>query len=728
MSQLVRVAVPTPLFGCFDYLWNSDVPVASGIRVSVPFGRRQLIGVVVGEISESKVPANKLKSVSQIHDAIPVLSLEILDLLMWASSYYLHPVGEVIASAMPTLLRKGKPAKLEEREYFEWNGPRQLPAALDRAPLQKKIASVLLNLQGDKASAESLAVLNPGWRQGIKALQAKGMVVSSKSVEIPENRSSGVAPVLNDEQRFAVGRIIDGAEKFQPFLLNGVTGSGKTEVYIQCIREISQRGLQTLVLVPEISLTPQLMQRFDERLDGCLVILHSALNESQRLQNWLCASQGYADVVIGTRSSVLVPLPRLGLIIVDEEHDGSLKQQEGFRYHARDLALKRAHTAQCPVLLGSATPSFESLHNVNNGKYIELPLTQRTGSSLPPSLGLLDIRRRKLVEGMSDRLIDAIRKHLHDDGQVLVFINRRGFSPTLLCNECGAAAECKRCDANMTVHAKQNRLRCHHCGAERSMPPECESCHSSELDYVGFGTERITLALEQIFPDVQIARIDRDSTRRKGALEQQLARAVSGEAKILVGTQMLAKGHHFPKLTLVCILDADRGLFGCDFRSLEHMGQQIIQVSGRAGREVRHGSVLIQTRNPDNPVLQTLISEGYSAFAAIAIDDRRQAELPPFTFMALVRAEASDSREPSEFLRLVASSLERDKAGQLLILGPAPAPMERMGGRYRVQLLLQSDKRSTLNTSLSRLCRVVNDLHGARRCRWSIDVDPVDLY
>ena len=486
--------------------------------------------------------------------------------------------------------------------------------------------------------------------------------------------------------------------------------------------------MQSLVLVPEISLTPQLMSRFEQRLDGCLVCLHSGLNDTERMQNWLCAAQGFADVVIGTRSSILAPMPRLGLIIVDEEHDNSLKQQDGFRYHARDLALMRARARSCPIVLGSATPSFESLNNVATGKFTGLALTERAGNAVPPTLGLMDIRRRKLVEGMSDRMIDAIREHLDNAGQALVFINRRGFAPTLLCNDCGAAADCRRCDAHMTVHARQNRLRCHHCGADRAMPSTCESCGSIELDRVGYGTERIAAALAEAFPDVPIARIDRDSTRRKGALEEQLALATSGEARILVGTQMLAKGHHFPKLTLVGILDADRGLFGTDFRSLEHMGQLILQVAGRAGREERSGNVLIQTRNPDNPMLQTLVNEGYAAFAKVAMTERKLAELPPYCFMAIVRAEAADGREPHRFLLQVAQSLIDSKHGQLEVLGPAPAPMERLGGKFRAQLLLQSNLRSTVNDSLSRLCEVIDGLPGARRCRWSIDVDPVDLF
>ncbi len=728
MGRLVQVAVPAPVHGFFDYLWKSEGAVIPGTRVLVPFGRRQLIGLLVAEIFDTDIAEQNLKAVRAVLDESPVLSDEILQLLKWASSYYHHPVGEVITSALPTSLRKGKAAELRKRELFRWIGPQQLSDELDRAKLQLKIARHLIELDGAIASSDSLAVLSPRWRQAVKSLVEKGFVITSQEAEIPENRCREPAPELNMEQQSAVEQINRSFHKFQPFLLNGVTGSGKTEVYIRCIQQARAHGLQSLVLVPEIALTPQLMNRFQRRLNGCLVTLHSALNDSQRLQNWLFASQGNADVVIGTRSSILVPLPRLGLIIVDEEHDGSLKQQEGFRYHARDMALKRAHTAQCPVVLGSATPSFESLNNVQTKRYSELPLLQRAGQSIPPSLGLLDIRRRKLVEGISDRLIESIAQHLENDGQSLIFINRRGFAPTLLCNDCGAASQCRRCDANMTVHAKHALLRCHHCGAERALTAACESCQSDNLDFVGYGTERITRALEQYFPGVPIARIDRDSTRRKGTLEEQLDRAASGEAKLLVGTQMLAKGHHFPKLTLVGILDADRGLYGSDFRSLEHMGQLIVQVAGRAGRETQKGTVLIQTRNPDNAMLNKLVTEGYAAFAEAAMDDRRQAALPPFSFVALVRAEAADIRQPIAFLQQVSQALIAHKNDQLQVLGPAPAPMERLGGRYRAQLLVQSDKRSVLNSHLSYLCGVIDELEGARRCRWSIDVDPVDLY
>lgn len=701
----------------------------NGVRVQVPFGSRQVIGVVVQAIDSSAVPTEKLRSVYRILDSEPVFPKELMDLLNWASRYYHHPPGEVFTTALPVLLRKGQAAAIVEKEFYSWAGPLPVPTdEFKRAPVKARIANYLAELDGKPVGADTLVRLSAGWRSSIASLLDKGWVSCTRAQTIPANKSTATAPELSDEQQFAVDKVISSLGTNQRFLLDGVTGSGKTEVYLQCIQAASEQGLQSLVLVPEISLTPQLMRRFEQRLDGCLVSLHSGLNDSYRLQNWLCCAQGHADVVIGTRSSVLVPLPRLGLVIVDEEHDASLKQQDGFRYHARDLALLRAQSNTCPIVLGSATPSFESLNNADNGKFTKLMLTRRAGAANPPTLGLMDIRRRKLIEGMSDRMIEAIRSHIGNEGQALVFINRRGFSPTLLCNDCGAAADCRRCDANMTVHSRHKRLRCHHCGAERAIPSGCEACGSEQLDFIGYGTERIADALHDIFPDVPIARIDRDSTRRKGALEQQLARATSGDAKILVGTQMLAKGHHFPKLTLVGILDADRGLFGTDFRSLEHMGQLILQVAGRAGRETQAGSVLIQTRNPENPLLQTLVAEGYAHFADIAMEERKRAELPPYSFMAIVRAEAAAAQEPHRFLMEVASYLNNNRSGYLDVLGPAPAPMERLAGRFRSQLLLQSDKRSTLNHNLSNLSTKIDSLTGARRCRWSIDVDPIDMF
>lgn len=727
-QSLVQVAVKSPVHGAFDYRWPFQRPIRAGVRVTVPFGPRRLVGVVIGGIDHSDVPEERLRDVQQVHDDEAVLPADLMNLLEWASRYYHYPLGEVVASALPVLLRRGQAARLRERVFYRWQPTDQAQTLSGSARLQQRLLDHLRDQRGQLVAEETLRGISSGWRKSLEPLLERGWVRSEALTQVPANQAVESGPDLSEEQSRAVESVVQRLETFSALLLRGVTGSGKTEVYLRSIEQARQRGLQTLVLVPEISLTPQLMTRFERRLSGCLVSLHSGLNDSERLQNWLCASQGHADVVIGTRSSIMAPLPRLGLIIIDEEHDGSLKQQDGFRYHARDLALMRARARKCPVVLGTATPSFETLNNVQTGRFDEVTLTRRAGESIPPTLSLLDIRRRKLVEGMSDRLLHAIGEHLENQGQALVFINRRGFAPTLLCHDCGAAADCQRCDAHMTVHAQSRRLRCHHCGAERALPSVCESCGSAELDRIGHGTERIADALQEHFPDVNVTRIDRDSTRRKGALEMQLDKATRGEARILVGTQMLAKGHHFPHLTLVCILDADRGLFGTDFRSLEHMAQLIVQVAGRAGRERRQGAVLIQTRHPDNPMLQTLVKEGYADFADVAMADRRLAGLPPFSYMALLRAEASQAQQAQDFLNQVAQYLRQEQGARLDVMGPAPAPMERIGGRFRAQLLLQAELRSILNERLTGLCRQIDQLPGARRCRWSIDVDPVDLF
>jgi len=725
--DFVQVAIPTPLHQLFDYRWKSELPVIPGTRVKVPFGRRNVVGVVVQGLVESSYPANKLRAVTDVLEEQPLLPEDVMSLLLWASRYYHHPIGDVLATALPVHLRQGKPSMLAMREIFSLTASADSEAIAKKAVVQQRIFAALKEA-GEPLDASTLAAVSPRWRTAIKALSERGFIDANKSMELPRNSAVETGPELEPEQQHAVSSVHDALGQFSPFLLHGVTGSGKTEVYLRCLEPVLQKNQQVLILVPEISLTPQLMRRFQRRISGCLVSLHSALNDTERMQNWLLAAKGHADVVIGTRSAVLAPLPRLGLVIIDEEHDGSLKQQDGFRYHARDLAIMRARDRDCPIVLGTATPSFETLNNVASDRYVELPLSVRAGDAKPPNLALLDIRRRPLIEGMSDRLIDAIGQHLDAGNQALVFINRRGFAPTLICNDCGASADCRRCDAHMTVHARRARLRCHHCGSERALPDNCESCGSDRIDRVGYGTERIAAALEEAFPGRRVARIDRDSTRRKGALQEQLAAATSGEAEILVGTQMLAKGHHFPGVTLVCVLDADRGLFGTDFRALEQMGQLIIQVAGRAGREEKQGTVLIQTRNPDNVMLQTLVSDGYAAFANAALDERRLALLPPYAYVALVRAEAPDADSPSRFLQGVSERLNSPLVSGVSVMGPVPAPMERLGGRYRAQLLLQAEKRSSLNESLGRLTVNLDTLKDAQRTRWSIDVDPVDLF
>jgi primosomal protein N' (replication factor Y) len=533
--------------------------------------------------------------------------------------------------------------------------------------------------------------------------------------------------MLNSAQGSAVEEILGALGRFQAFLLEGVTGSGKTEVYLRVIERVVHLGLQALVLVPEIGLTPQTVDRFRRRLPVPVAVLHSGLGERERLRAWLAARDGEAPVVVGTRSAVFVPLRAPGVLIVDEEHDLSYKQQEGFRYSARDLAVVRGQQQGVPVVLGSATPSLESLHNTSLGRYRRLALPERAAGAGQPGLAVVDLRRRRLQHGLSEALLAAVAGRLGRGEQVLLFLNRRGFAPVLLCHDCGWTATCARCDARLTLHRRAGCLRCHHCGAEQAVAVACPECGSQDLRPVGAGTERIEAALGDAFPSARIARIDRDTVRRKGALEKALARVQEGEADILIGTQMLAKGHHFPNVTLVGVVDADGGLFSADFRAGEHLAQRILQVAGRAGRGDRPGEVLVQSHHPDHPLLRALLEDGYPAFAATALAERREAGLPPYSFAALLRAESADARAALAFLAEARAGLPGDLPEGLQVLGPAPSPMERRAGRYRGQLLLLSPGRPGLHRVLDSWLPVIEDLRSARRVRWSLDVDPLEM-
>ncbi len=459
-----------------------------------------------------------------------------------------------------------------------------------------------------------------------------------------------------------------------------------------------------------------------------VAVLHSGLNDQERLDAWLMARAGAAALVIGTRSAALSPFKDLGLIVVDEEHDASFKQQEGFRYSARDVAVMRARLGKIPIVLGSATPSLETLYNVAQGRYRELRLTQRAGNAVPPKIHALDVRHQPIQEGVSRPLLELMRQHLAADGQVLLFLNRRGFAPALLCHDCGWSAECKRCDTHMVLHQGERRLRCHHCLREIPLMPACPACGSAELRPVGHGTERIEELLKEQFPHHAVCRLDRDTTRRKGALDQMLDEIRQGKYRILIGTQMIAKGHHFPEVTLVGILNAEQGLYSADFRGMERMAQQILQVAGRAGRMERPGTVVMQTHHPDHPLLQELIAAGYMTFAQTLLAERQQAELPPYTAIALFRAEANRKELPLSFLEQARDALRATGIAEVLALGPVMAPMERRAGRYRAQLLVQSDKRSALHAALDLALQQLEGSALGRKVRWSLDVDPVETF
>jgi primosomal protein N' (replication factor Y) len=691
------------------------------------------VGFLVGISDHTTIAPDALRPVRAILDTEPMLSAEILALLQWAQRYYHHPPGEVFATALPVLLRQGQaasPAAVTPCWQITAAGQNALTSQpLQRAPAQRQLLDYL-HQHSSGASVESLRSLTPNPPAILRILQQKGWVEStfaSAATSTPTAIAPVLAPpVLNAAQAAAIAAVTADLGRFQVFLLEGITGSGKTEVYLRLIEAVVAEKRQALVLVPEIGLTPQMLARFRERLPGPLAVLHSGLSDRERLQTWLMARSGDARVVVGTRSAVFSPLPHLGLVIVDEEHDTSYKQQEGFRYHARDLAVIRGQQVGIPVVLGSATPALESRHNVERGRYRLLSLPERVGGSIP-AIEILDIRRQPLVEGLSQPLLERIQLHLDRNEQVLLFLNRRGFAPVLFCHGCGWLSQCQHCDARMTLHLRQNRLICHHCGDHRPVDSACPLCGGNDLHALGQGTERLESALRREFPNTGIIRIDRDSTRRRGSLEGLLDTIQAGGARLLIGTQMLAKGHHFPDVTLVGIVDADQGLYGVDFRASERMAQLILQVAGRAGRADKPGVVLIQTHHPDHPLLRLLVTQGYPDYAVAALLERQATSLPPFAHQALLRAEAAVAEQATTFLRAGRALAEPIAAG-VELLGPAPAPMERRAGRYRAQLLAQATQRQTLQHFLDHWASLLWAEHSKHRVRWSLDIDPIELY
>ncbi|MFU8894906.1 MAG: primosomal protein N' [Gammaproteobacteria bacterium] len=717
---ILKVAVDAPLDTLFDYLAPESGPAPlPGTRVRVPFGRRRPVGLVMAQAEASALPPERLKPVIEVLDSAPLFDPALLRLLDWTARYYQEPPGAVVATALPAPLRQGKPLpEPPSRVTARGAAP---DAMKKRAPKQ----AALLDLLARAPRRTDDPDLPAGWRASAARLAARGLVDIEPEPAAAAWTTALAGPRLNEAQAAAVAAVIGDLGKFSTRLLFGVTGSGKTEVYLSAAAECLRRGLQVLVLVPEIGLTPQLVERFARRLAAPVAVLHSALPARQRLTAWADAHSGRAAVIIGTRSAVFVPLARPGLIIVDEEHDPSLRQHEGLRYSGRDLAVMRASLAKLPVLLGSATPSLETLRHAREGRYALARLPDRPGGASQPRISLVDLRRHPATEGISAPLLRAMRLHLDAGGQALLFLNRRGFAPALFCSSCGWVADCRHCDARYTWHRRAARLRCHHCGDETGLPAACPDC-GADLRPVGEGTERLEEALARQFPDVRIARIDRDSTRRRGAVDQILDEVRDGRTRVLVGTQMMAKGHDFPGVTLVGVINADQGLFGTDFRAGERLAQTLVQVAGRAGRADRPGEVLVQTSYPEHPLLQKLLTGGYEAFAETALEERRAAGWPPYSHLAMLRAEAA---KPGLAMRVLTECRDALVVPRgLNVLGPAPAPMEKRGGRWRAQLLLQSAARPTLHAALADVRAIASALPGSRGVRWFLEVDPQDLF
>lgn len=735
-SPIWHIAIPAPLHKGFDYLapqkyFSAPVP---GMRVLVPFGRRKTVGILLETRAASDVDARKLKPVLQVIDETPVLTPDLLALGRRAGDYYHHPAGEVLHHMLPALLRRGEQAVPQTETVWRLSSPDAGvdPAMLAKAPKQLALLR-LLQSRPDGLNPEQLNGLMSQWRTPMQALLKKELVTRQSvtaGAAPAQNSAAACSPPLklNTDQRRAVDSVCASLDGFHRWLLEGVTGSGKTEVYLHIIERVLAMGRQALVLVPEIGLTPQLLQRFEERLPVPITVMHSHLGDRQRLNAWLAARDNAARVIIGTRSAIFMPLERPGIIIVDEEHDHSFKQQDGWRYHARDLAILRAQQLDIPAVLGSATPSLESLHNCRQSRYQWLHLPTRTGQAQLPRIGVIDARGTPVDQPFSPALRQRVGEHLEAGNQALIFLNRRGYAPVYICHDCGWHAECRRCDAHLTVHRASNRLVCHHCGSEQKLDSACPTCAGANLLILGLGTERLEDYCARHFPKHEIVRIDRDTTRRKGSLEQSLEKARSGAARILIGTQMLAKGHHFPRVTCVGILGIDQALFSADFRSPEYMAQLVTQVAGRAGRAEQPGDVLIESHQPQHPLLQRLITQGYRAFAEAALEERRAAGLPPYTRMALLRAEAPAAEKGLQFLSSLRKRLQSRIGESVALLGPAPSPMERRAGRYRAQLLLQSNQARALHNALDCIIEITEQLPERRSVRWSIDVDPVEMF
>jgi len=730
---ILRVAVPVPIRKLFDYkAINPLLNAKPGYRVKVPFGKMMKIGIIVETCNESAFPLSRLKAIHSYIDAKPLFDDEYLKWMLWISQYYHHPIGETLFTAVPNKLKQDKTPLDAVQNIWIINSENKPDAEISfkRSPKQQALYE-WLKQQNTPICDQDLNDNFLHWRPALKGLVKKGLVSQGtqtiKYNSLPKPISQ-IEVSLNEEQLHAANEIKKSLDLFKTFLLNGVTGSGKTEVYINIIAEVVSQKKQAILLIPEIGLTPQFVSRFNESFSDSIVVMHSRKNDTERLNAWRMIQQGEKSILLGTRSAVFTPCKNLGIIIIDEEHDTSFKQQEGLRYSTRDIASVRAKNENIPLLLGTATPSFESIANVLKGQYTELTLLKRAASTTLPKYSIIDLKNKSLTANLSPELLSEIKTTLEKKEQILLFLNRRGFAPTLICHQCGWIAACDRCDHNMTVHFKKQTVMCHHCGANKKIPLSCPSCQFSELNTLGYGTEQIEQTLSALFPDAKILRIDRDSTSRKNRMQEIFAEIHQQEPMILVGTQMLAKGHDFPNVTLVGILEVDQGLFGSDMRASEHIAQLITQVSGRAGRGKKPGNVFIQTYHPEHQLLTLLINKGYMHFCLKSLEERKAAFLPPYSHATLIRAEANQITKCLNFLTAFKQAIYENQYGNKMeILGPIPSPMQRKAGKHRFQLLLISPTRNLLHSCLNQIMESITSHQSSRTVRWSIDIDPIDM-
>ena len=753
MSGLIAcVALDLPLAQWFDFSLPDARPDDLGRLVVVPFGKnagKKMVGVIVAITDKTAVPAEKLRAVETVRRDLPALGAEVMALIRFCEGYYHAPFGQIALGVIPPLLRNAgrminaprvKPARpVSKKTLLTMRHIAITPAgreAMLNLPGRSVAQRAMLHSVLEGALPES-ALRQRHARAGVtlKTLLEKSWVrveIEQAPVVSHHPRIIGEGPPLNAGQQLAVDAIAAQLGQVAAFLLEGITGSGKTEVYLRAIADVLRQGRQALVLVPEINLTPAFLQHVRTRFPAHHIApAHSGMAAGARLRAWREAQDGIADIVVGTRLAIFTPMPRLALIVVDEEHDQSFKQQEGVRYSARDVAVFRARESHCPVVLGSATPSIETLDNVARGRFTRLALTQRAVENATlPEVNFIHLDSEKAPDGLTDSLLRAIKTTITRGEQAMVFINRRGFAPTLVCGSCAWMPNCKRCSARLVFHRAAGKLKCHHCGGETRVPATCKECGAADLHPAGQGSERIEAALMQAMPAARIARVDRDATRRRGSAEKIFAAAASGDIDILVGTQMLAKGHDFPKLTLVAVVNADSAVFSADFRAAERMAQQLTQVAGRSGRAGLSGRVLIQTRFPEHPVYQAVASHDYTRFVQVALGERKLMHLPPYSYLALLRAEARDVGKLDQFFAeaqtAAIDAMTHHKIGDIKIWEPVPATLARKAGYTRKQLMVQSDRRITLQSFLAVWLGVIRANSG-RDVKWSIDVDPMEV-
>ena len=736
LKNVIRVAIQRPIYKLLDYQCENKVHPKIGCRLRVPLGNSMVTAIVVETDIESEF--KNLKDVIEVLDEAPLIDDSMMRLLNWASIYYFYPLGEVLFHALPTALRKGK--KVPKLRFWCTNRLGQLLEldSLKRAPKQQLMLGLLK--KGEVGEQQLDDTFGKTWRSILKQLDKKELVefrevdagfTTPKYQEKPPVKKQ---VTLTEEQEQSVSSIHKyfKEEKPKPILLHGITGSGKTEVYLRSIEPVLDVEKQVLVLVPEIGLIPQLLYRFKEHFpEYSVAALHSGLADGERLRVWMGVKIGAIHIIIGTRSAIFTPMKSLGVILIDEEHDASFKQQEGFLYQGRDMAIKRAHDLNIPVLLGSATPSLESLQNVNQKRYYYLRLASRPGVSKRPEMVVQNIRTLPLEAGISSLMMSEIRTHLQNDNQVMIFLNRRGFAPVLMCPACGWHASCNHCEMGMTYHALVHKVICHHCGVEEFVKPTCPDCNSDKLTTQGQGTERVEQVLNTHFPETSVIRIDRDSTSKKGALEKKLQQVHKGGPVILIGTQMLTKGHDFPKLTLVGILDVDQALFSTDYRAQERLAQQVLQVAGRAGRGEQKGRVVLQTSQPEHPLLIALLSKGYSKVSQDILKERKLWHYPPFGAQALIRVSADSENAGMNFLNKLLlqlrSELDNFDSEGIDLLGPIPSPLAKRANRYRFQLLVSSHQRGQLHVTIEKTLALLVKFRRTGGVRWVIDIDPMDF-